>query len=710
MFKNTTIMGRLGLSFGLLLTMLVACAAVGIFGTNSLFGKSRSLIEDDLKVAQQAILIDNLILNERRYEKDTLINLNDQKALDSYDDKWRDTQTDLTKAIQDAQAMPLSAEEKAQVQLISDDFDKYATAFMEVEGAIHSGKAKTTQEANNLLSVHKDSVREMEATAEAMSAKTMAHSAVVEKDLMATRLRTVTLQLVLAAACLGVGITLCVLAVRSITAPLARANTVAQAIAGGNLDNAIDAQGRDETARLLGSLKAMQDALLENELNAKGQIAAINKAQAVCEYDLDGVIRAVNENHSVLYACKPESVIGRNPRDLGKLAGEALVEHERTWTRLRNGETVSGVFTRRSRDGRTVHVQATFNPILDLSGKPYKVVEYQTDVSEQVRMREALDAAVAEARQVAEAATKGDLTGRISLQGKSGQIEALSNSINSVLEGMMALVARIKVTSETVNSGAEEISKGNLHLSSRTEQAAASLEETAASMEEMTSTVKTTAGNAAQAQQLALAAREHATRGGTVVGSAISAMTEINAASTRIADIIGVIDEIAFQTNLLALNAAVEAARAGEQGRGFAVVASEVRSLASRSATAAKEIKTLIVDSVDKVESGSRLVNETGKALAEIGDAVRTVNDVVAEIAAACREQAAGIEQVNRVVMNLDTMTQQNAALVEEAASASATICDQAQDLTALVETYRVEGGTARRGSVTSIHGSRSAA
>jgi len=709
MFKNTTIMGRLGISFGLLLAMLVACAAIGIFGTNALFSKSRNLIEHDLKLAQQAILIDNLILTERRYEKDTLINIGDQKALNSFDDSWRDTQTDLTKAIQDALAMPLSAEQRTQVQSISDNFDKYATAFMEVEGAIHSGKARTTQDANALMTARKGPIESMESTAAALSHASMARSAVVEQDLMTTRLRTVMLQLIISGACLALGIALCVLAVRSITGPLARANGVAQAIAGGRFDNDIDAEGRDETAQLLGSLKSMQGALLENELNAKGQIAAINKAQAVCEYELDGRIRAVNENHHVLYACRPEDVIGRNPRDLGKLTGEALAEHERIWERLRNGETVTGVFTRGTRDGRKLHVQATFNPILDLAGRPYKVVEYQTDVSDQVRMREALDAAVTEARNVAQAATQGDLTGRISMQGKSGQIEALSTSINSVLDGMMTLVARIKETSESVNNGAREISNGNLHLSQRTEESAASLEQTAASMEEMTGTVKTTAGNAAQAQQLALAAREHATRGGTVVGSAISAMSEINAASRRIADIIGVIDEIAFQTNLLALNAAVEAARAGEQGRGFAVVASEVRSLAGRSATAAKEIKALIVDSVDKVESGTRLVDETGKALTEISDAVRTVNDVVAEIAAACREQAAGIEQVNRVVTNLDTMTQQNAALVEEAASASATICEQAQDLSSLVENYRVDSGTRRASGITPIR-ARSAA
>jgi methyl-accepting chemotaxis protein len=209
-------------------------------------------------------------------------------------------------------------------------------------------------------------------------------------------------------------------------------------------------------------------------------------------------------------------------------------------------------------------------------------------------------------------------------------------------------------------------------------------------MEEMTSTVRQTADNAAQANQLAMAARQQAEKGGVVVNSAVNAMSGINVASKKIADIIGVIDEIAFQTNLLALNAAVEAARAGEQGRGFAVVATEVRNLAGRSATAAKEIKALIVDSVSKVEEGSKLVDESGRTLVEIVASVKKVTDIVAEIAAASREQSSGIEQVNKAVMQMDTTTQQNAALVEQAAAASQAIVEQAQAMSAMIGHYKV--------------------
>jgi methyl-accepting chemotaxis protein len=224
-------------------------------------------------------------------------------------------------------------------------------------------------------------------------------------------------------------------------------------------------------------------------------------------------------------------------------------------------------------------------------------------------------------------------------------------------------------------------------------------------MEEMTSTVRQTADNAAQANQLAVAARQQAEKGGNVVSTAVSAMGGINAASKKIADIIGVIDEIAFQTNLLALNAAVEAARAGEQGRGFAVVATEVRNLAGRSATAAKEIKALIQDSVAKVEEGTKLVDESGRTLDEIVSAVKKVTDIVAEIAAASREQSSGIEQVNKAVMQMDTTTQQNAALVEEAAAASQAIVEQTQALAGMVAHYNVGSTEARARPATATSG-----
>ena len=285
----------------------------------------------------------------------------------------------------------------------------------------------------------------------------------------------------------------------------------------------------------------------------------------------------------------------------------------------------------------------------------------------------------------------GDLTCRVSLEGKNDFFLAMATAVNQLAGTLSEIVTKVKSAAAEVYSGAEEISQGNTNLSQRTEEQSSSLEETASSMEQMTSTVKQNADNAGQANQLAMAARDQAEKGGAVVSKAVRAMHDINDASKKIADIISVIDEIAFQTNLLALNAAVEAARAGEQGRGFAVVASEVRSLAGRSATAAKEIKGLIQDSVKKVDDGSVLVTQSGQTLEQIVASIKKVSDIVAEIAAASREQSTGIEQVNRAVMQMDELTQQNGALVEQATAASQAMAQQSRELNDMMARYQLD-------------------
>ncbi len=290
---------------------------------------------------------------------------------------------------------------------------------------------------------------------------------------------------------------------------------------------------------------------------------------------------------------------------------------------------------------------------------------------------------------------EGDLTQ--TMDGEyAGEFKKLADSVNSTVSNLKKMVGEIVESSSSIGTASSEIAQGNADLSQRTEEQAASLEETASSMEELTGTVKQNADNASQANQLSAGARDEAEKGGEVADRTIKAMSEINESSKKIADIIGVIDEIAFQTNLLALNAAVEAARAGEQGRGFAVVASEVRNLAQRSAGAAKEIKSLIKDSVEKVDEGTKLVDETGKSLEEIVGSVKKVSDIVAEIAAASQEQATGIEQVNKTVVQMDEATQQNAALVEEAAAASVSLSEHADGLNQLMEFFKVGDDQAR--------------
>ncbi|HEY9064465.1 MAG TPA: methyl-accepting chemotaxis protein, partial [Burkholderiaceae bacterium] len=288
------------------------------------------------------------------------------------------------------------------------------------------------------------------------------------------------------------------------------------------------------------------------------------------------------------------------------------------------------------------------------------------------------------ARQVAQTIAEGDLTRPIEADGQDEAAELLG-ALKAMQASLQRLVGQVRHSSDSIGTASAEIAAGNQDLSNRTEQTASSLQQAAGSMSQLTGTVRQSADSARQANQLAASAAEVAARGGAVVSQVVSTMDEINASSKKIADIIGVIDGIAFQTNILALNAAVEAARAGEQGRGFAVVAGEVRSLAQRSAEAAKEIKGLIGTSVDKVESGSKLVADAGQTMTEIVASVQRVTDIIGEITAATSEQSEGIGHVNGAVVQLDQMTQQNAALVEESAAAAESLKMQAQQLVAAV-------------------------
>ena len=293
--------------------------------------------------------------------------------------------------------------------------------------------------------------------------------------------------------------------------------------------------------------------------------------------------------------------------------------------------------------------------------------------------------------EIAQRVSEGNLS---AVAGSEGAPEgSVLASLNRMQKNLVGIVSKVRESSSSIATGAAEIASGNLDLSSRTEAQAGSLEETASAMEELTSTVKQNADNARQANLLAASASEVAIQGGAVVNQVVSTMDAINTSSRKIVDIISVIDGIAFQTNILALNAAVEAARAGEQGRGFAVVASEVRSLAQRSAAAAKEIKVLIGDSVANVEEGSKLVTQAGTTMEQVVSSVRRVTDVVSEISAASAEQSDGIEQVNQAITQMDEVTQQNAALVEEAAAASQSLQEQAQQLEQAVSVFKLESG-----------------
>ena len=488
---------------------------------------------------------------------------------------------------------------------------------------------------------------------------------------------------------------------RSITRPIQRALGVAEDMAQGRLDGELAVQGSDETAQLLHSFARTREAL-RRIADAQGEMGRQHEAGEI-DYripanDFPGAYGAMAEGINTLVAShiavkmRVVHIVGEYARgdlreDIERYPGKkaqvtAAVDAVKAGMQAVNGElkalvdaAVAGDFSQRG------------------DARRYEFA-YRDMIESLNALMASADRGIGGVGEVLTAVAEGDLTRRADdqLPGRFGQ---LATDCNRTVEHLTDIVGQIRGGSDAINVASGEIAAGNQDLSQRTEQQAASLEETASSMEELTSTVRQTADNARQANQLAIGAAQVAEQGGAVVGQVVNTMSAINESSRRISDIIGVIDGIAFQTNILALNAAVEAARAGEQGRGFAVVAAEVRSLAQRSAGAAKEIKTLITDSADKVRHGNALVDQAGRTMDEIVSSVKRVTDIIADISAASQEQSAGIEQVNQAITQMDEGTQQNAALVEEATAAARSMEQQAGQLVQTVAVFRVAHGQA---------------
>ncbi|MBB4593626.1 methyl-accepting chemotaxis protein [Xanthomonas cannabis] len=491
--------------------------------------------------------------------------------------------------------------------------------------------------------------------------------------------------------------TLGLLITRSLTGPLNRATGAAEAIARGKLGNAVHTDARDETGRLLQAMDAMQSQV-RNLITAQLDMAKRHDAGQI-SFRMDA---------------------GVFPGDFGRMAGDTntLVDsHIQVTTRLGQimgryaigdlsddmdqlpGEkatltdTMAQVKANLAAMNQQIKQLATAAADGDFSARG-DAAQFQYDFRIMVESLNQLmataDGSLQSLSGMLQAIAAGDLTARMDGDFK-GVFAQMRDDANATATQLAGIVGHIQTSAVSINAAASEIAAGNNDLSQRTEQQAANLEETAASMEELTSTVKQNAEGARQANQLAIGAASVASQGGEVVGKVVDTMAGIQASSKKIADIISVIDGIAFQTNILALNAAVEAARAGEQGRGFAVVASEVRTLAQRSSAAAKEIKDLIGDSVQRVADGSQLVDQAGRTMAEIVASVQRVTDIMSEISAASQEQSAGIEQVNLTVTQIDEATQQNAALVEEATAAARAMEEQAQQLTEAVAVFKIE-------------------
>ncbi len=488
---------------------------------------------------------------------------------------------------------------------------------------------------------------------------------------------------------------------------LAHLGEVVWKLESGDLTARAAVESKDEVGQLAQSFNKMGERLEHTVKNQEQEIAskvaevkgitdAIGKSQAAIEFNMDGTIIMANQNFLNCLGYTLDEIKGHHHRMFADPAYAASTEYQGLWAKLNRGEFDIGVYRQLGKGGKEIWIQASYNPILNSNGKVYKVVKFATDITAQKMAQVEMERLVAESQSVLSKLAANDLTQEMT-KTYSGELEKIKNNINAVVRNLTETITTVRAAVEAVKDGSEEITRGNEDLSHRTSEQASALEETSASMEEMTSTVKQNAENAKQANQLAIAARETADKGGAVTKKAVNAMGEINKSSKKIADIITVIDEIAFQTNLLALNAAVEAARAGEHGRGFAVVAAEVRNLAQRSATAAKEIKGLINESIQRVMDGSELVNQSGKTLEDIVSSVKRVTDIIAEISAASQEQASGIDQVNKAIMQMDEGTQQNAALVEQTTSASLSMKEQAKELMRQVEVFKIQQSEGRR-------------
>ncbi|WP_295923516.1 methyl-accepting chemotaxis protein [uncultured Xanthomonas sp.] len=488
---------------------------------------------------------------------------------------------------------------------------------------------------------------------------------------------------------------------RSLTAPLTRATRVAEAIASGKLDNDVRTDARDETGRLLVAMQGMQQQV-SNLIGAQLEMAKRHDAGEVSHrieaqaFPGDYGRMAAETNALVashlavktrLAQIMGRYAIGDLSQDMDRLPGEEAVLSQTMDEVKANLSAMNGQIKQLA----TSAADGDFSARGDAERFQY---DFRVMVDSLNQLMATADGNLQALSTLLQAIAAGDLTARMHGDFR-GVFAQMRDDANATAEQLAGIVGRIKHSAVSINAAASEIAAGNDDLSRRTEQQAASLEETAASMEELTSTVRQNAEHARQANQLAAGAASVASQGGDVVGQVVTTMSGIEDASRRIADIISVIDGIAFQTNILALNAAVEAARAGDQGRGFAVVASEVRTLAQRSASAAKEIKSLIDDSVSRVAEGSVLVDRAGKTMTEIVTSVQRVTDIMGEISAASQEQSAGIEQVNQTVTQMDESTQQNAALVEEASAAARSMEQQAVELSQAVALFKLDASAA---------------
>ncbi|WP_161961608.1 MULTISPECIES: methyl-accepting chemotaxis protein [Xanthomonas] len=739
--NNLKLMPRLMLAFGIVLLIMLVQGIIAYSGLASLNNVTRDLAGNTMSSVREAGDLRGMLGEYRNASYQNLVRASDAVKQEARV-RAKKLNGEIEATIKGYPRLIESPQQKKLFNVFVADWKKASASYASVDEMIELNLPDDAidtfvGETRTLHNKAKDSLAALiaEDNLLAQAAKTKAEK---------VHATSVSLTLVVLLIGIAGGLGLAFLFARSIVRSMRGAVSTATEIAGGKLDGQINAHGKDEVGELMRSMQRMQRDLKERierdqkvadenlrirtALDKSSTGTFITDPDRVMIYANDAFKKIVTQYESSIRLASPEfdasKVIGQHISYLGlsdatvrkavaalerdgvtsfeERFGEVVLAQTVTGIKNEQGETTGEVCEWRD---RTIEVQVEEEVARivraaasgDMSGRVETDGKQGFFLQLAQQLNGLLDANAGSLEQISallSALSRGDLTVR--MQGQfSGVFAQMRDDANATAEQLADIVGRIKLSSSAINSAAGEIASGNSDLSHRTEQQAANLEETAASMEELTSTVKQNAESARQANQLAIGATGVASQGGEVVSQVVTTMSGIEASSKKIADIISVIDGIAFQTNILALNAAVEAARAGEQGRGFAVVASEVRTLAQRSAGAAKEIKGLIDDSVHKVAEGSALVRKAGATMAEIVASVQRVTDIMGEISAASQEQSAGIEQVNQTITQMDETTQQNAALVEEATAAARSMEEQAGHLAEAVSVFKLDESAA---------------
>ena len=736
--NNLKLMPKLMVTFGVILLVMLLQGIVAYRGLHSLNNVTTELAGSRMESIRMAGEMRGMIGEIRNSEYQQLVRASAEVKAEAHA-RVAELRTSLDKAIKEYPTLIDNPQQKKLFDTFAKDWKDAVASYDSVNEML---ELELPDDAiDTFVGDTRSKHRKATASLESLIAEDNRLSRAARDEASSTYAASATLMVIALLGGAALGLVLVWLFARALVGSVRGAVSVANDVASGKLDGHIDVSRQDEVGELMQAMQRMQRDLRER-IETDAAIARENlRIRTALDYSSTGVY-LTDPNNTIVYSNRAlQQTLAQYQddvrRDLPDFDAQASLVGKPVTVLEHRGEMdaslvanlkAHGVARRPMQYGDAQFAQVA-STIRNEAGDTVGYVVEWRDRTQEAQVE-------AEVARVIAQAAAGDLSGRIDASGKEGFFLQLAQQINGLLDanagsieqisGLLAalsqgdltvrmhgdyqgvfarmrddanataaqlseIVTRIKQSSRAISSAAGEIASGNSDLSRRTEQQAASLEETAASMEELTSTVRQNAEHARQANQLAIGAHGVASQGGDVVGQVVTTMSAIEASSKKIAEIISVIDGIAFQTNILALNAAVEAARAGEQGRGFAVVASEVRTLAQRSAAAAKEIKGLIDDSVGKVNDGSALVHKAGATMGEIVASVQRVTDIMAEISAASQEQSAGIEQVNQTVVQMDETTQQNAALVEEATAAARAMEEQAGHLSEAVSIFVVD-------------------